>query len=110
MAWSRGGHPLKAGIACVLKRDTILNRRTLRLTSPQVFIEAGKDLPEIAGPIAVIELGQQDLVPRILSCAWRAGQAKDVGFVGNPGSCARLRRSPAPLLLPPPHHHPRSPP
>src|SRR5262249_57238508 len=89
MAWSRGGHPLKAGIACVLKRDTTLNRRTFRLTSPQVFIEAGKDLHEIAGPIAVIELVQQDLVPRILACAWRAGPAKDVGCVGNAGCGAR---------------------
>ncbi len=44
-----------------------------------MLVEAGHDLDEVAGAVAVVELVQQDAVPGVLAGAGRAGDAEDVG-------------------------------
>jgi hypothetical protein len=45
---------------------------------------------QIAGPVAVIELGAQDTLPRILAGTGRARQTEDVGAVSQSGTGTRL--------------------
>src|ERR1043166_4794113 len=59
-------------------QTTSLHRRALGLGAAQVLVEARHDLDEVARAVAIVELMQQDLVPRILAGAGRAGQAEDV--------------------------------
>lgn len=46
-----------------------------------MLIKPGHDLNEIAGQVAVIELGFENTVPGILAGAGRAGQHEDEGGV-----------------------------
>ena len=56
---------------------TELPRRALRLGPAQMLVEPRHDLDEIAGPVAVIELVHEDLVPGVAAGAGRARQAED---------------------------------
>src|SRR5580704_17143732 len=76
---------------------TALNRRALRLRPAQVLVEPRHDLDEVARPVAIIELVQQDLVPGVLAGAGRARQTEDVGRVGDARGSARLDRRGADL-------------
>ncbi len=60
---------------------------------PQVLVEARQDLDEVAGPVAVVELRRQDLVPGVAAGAGAARQREEVGAVRHarrwPGSAPR---------------------
>src|SRR4051794_29390576 len=70
-----------------------------RLSPPQMLVEPRQDLDEIAGPVPIVELVHEDLVPAILAGARRARQAEDVGRLGDAGGGARLDRRSADLAL-----------
>src|SRR5688572_23518063 len=60
------------------------------LLPPQMLIEAGHDLDEIAGPVTIIELILEDQIPAVAAGAGRPRQAEDVFPLGDAGGCARL--------------------
>src|SRR4029079_314356 len=62
-----------------------------------MLVEARHDLDEIAGPVAVIELVHQDLIPAVTARARRSWQAEDVSGAGNAGRRAGLDRRGADL-------------
>src|SRR5690606_12993993 len=55
-----------------------------------VFLEAGHDLDEIAGAVAVVELPLENAVPGVPAGARRAGQAEDQRALGDAAASARL--------------------
>src|SRR5262249_52702270 len=60
------------------------------LASAQVIVKPRHDLDEIAGPVAVVELMHQDLVPGVAAGTGRAWQAEHIGAAGNARSGAGL--------------------
>src|SRR5215471_11731019 len=72
-------------------------RGALSFGSAQMLVEPRHDLDEIARAVAVIELVHEDLVPGVLAGAGRAGQAEDVGRIGDASGRARLDRRGADL-------------
>ena len=66
-----------------------------------MFVETRKNLDKIAGPMPVIELEGEDLVPGILAGAGAAGQRKEIGAARHATGGAALHRAGADLL----HRH-----
>ena len=56
----------------------------------QVLVEARHDLDEVARPIAIVELVDEDVVPAVAARAGRAGQGEDIGAAGDAGGGAGL--------------------
>ena len=59
------------------------------LSAPPMLLQPRHDLDEVAGPVAVVELPLEDVVPGVAAGAGRARQAEDVGALRD----ARRRRA-----------------
>ncbi len=64
-----------------------------------MLVEAGHDLHEIAGHVAIVELRFQDAVPGVLARTGRAGQHEDVSRIRDPAGRPRLHRGGADLVV-----------
>ena len=69
----------------------------LSFAPAQMLVEPRHDLDEVAGPVAVVELVHEDLVPGIAAGAGRARQAEDIGRAGDARGRAGLDRRGADL-------------
>jgi len=72
-------------------------RRLRRSFAPQVFVQPGHDLDKVAGPVAIVELEGQDLVPGIAAGRGAARQGKEIGPPRHPPARAALHRRGADL-------------
>lgn len=60
--------------------------------SRNVFLKPRHEFDQIAGPVTVIQLPAQDVLPPILACARRAWKGKEVGAPGHAAQGTRLHR------------------
>src|SRR5688572_25599810 len=55
-----------------------------------MLLQTRHQLDEVAGPEAVVELMDEDVVPGVLAGAWRSRQREQIGAAGDAGDGARL--------------------
>jgi hypothetical protein len=74
-------------------------RRAVLLSFPAVMlIQPGQNFHKVAGTVPVVELFEQDFIPRILARSRTARQGKQIGAVGNAARRTLLYGTGADLL------------
>src|SRR5579863_3549048 len=76
-----------------------LTRGGRRLASLKMLLQPRHELDEVARPVAVVELMDEDSLPAVAAGAGRAGEGEEVGAAGDPAGGSAMDRRGADLLV-----------
>src|SRR5665213_1476040 len=89
-----------SGVKRSIPKESATRRGSCGLRgAAQMFLEAGHQLDQIAGPLPVVELVLDDVFPAVAAGAGRSGQREQIRPAGDAGGGAALDRRGTDLLI-----------